>query len=340
MFEHFDTVLAWEIGVYPSAERARSTSTLRKWYAAAPELWFWKEDKGLLIGLLAIVPFTMESVLQLASCEFGELEQDPYPYWRERKNFTQTVFHVYEFYVANHDHSLAFQLFNQARKKLSTICRKVGALPFGVSALCVTEAGRKCAIECGLDIVTKTGEKVKTEIPPELRFSDLGPTSKLQRMIGDSMCTRKPFPHPIMNIDAPLYFAYNVFLSHSAKDQQMANRIYSDIRRDSPKALKIYYAPKSNIAGQQWKTQLRDALNDCSELVVLLSEESVNSSWVMLEIGAAWARDIRVTPILIEKSLTMDMLPDFICDFQLVCYFSEEYDFYIDELHKRGKITE
>lgn len=340
MFEHFDTVYDWEISLYPSAENARSVDTLRKWYASAPELWFWEESQGRLLGLLALVPFTMERVLQLASCEFAELEQEPFLYWRERTNFPQTVFHVYEFYVSNNDYSLALRLFNRAKQTLSALCTNIGVLPLGVSALCVTEAGRKCAIKCGLEMVTKTLEKVNTEITPELRFDDLAPSSKLLRLMSITISGngKKSVVCPRTEVDAPAYFTYNVFLSHSAKDQDMANRIHTDLQRDRPPSLEVYYAPKSTESGKQWKSQLRDALNNCSELVVLLSQESLNSNWVMLEIGAAWARGIRVTPILIDKHLLLDDIPDFIRDFQLLSYFTDEYDTYVAKVHERGKV--
>jgi len=338
MFEHFDTVYAWEVDLYPSAEKARNTDILRKWYAAAPELWFWEEEKGKLLGLLAIVPFTMERVLQLASCEFAELQQEPFLYWRERTNFNQTVFHVYEFYVTNSDYALALRLFNRAKQTLSAICRDSGTIPLGVSALCVTEAGRKCAVKCGLEMVTKTPEIVQTEIPPELRFDDLGPSSKLLSLMGITFRGKKSVPCPHVTVDAPAFFTYNVFLSHSAKDQSMASRIHTDLQRDRPPSLEVYYAPKSTESGKQWKEQLRDALNNCSELVVLLSQESLNSNWVMLEIGAAWARGIRVTPILIDKHLLYEHIPDFIRDFQLLNYFKDEYDTYITKVHERGRV--
>jgi hypothetical protein len=55
---------------------------------------------------------------------------------------------------------------------------------------------------------------------------------------------------------------------------------------------------KSLKGGQIVAGEIIKAIKECDEAVVLISPASVKAPWVIFEIGAARARDKRITPIL------------------------------------------
>ena len=51
--------------------------------------------------------------------------------------------------------------------------------------------------------------------------------------------------------------------------------------------------------GEDWQERLRQALCAASEVIIILSPAALQSQWVMMELGAAWALGCRVTPALL-----------------------------------------
>lgn len=71
------------------------------------------------------------------------------------------------------------------------------------------------------------------------------------------------------------------------------------------------------------------------ELVVLLTPDSVDRPWVLLEVGAAWGRrrDYRIVPVLCH--VTVDAIPDIIEGKK--AFHINEFDQYLKELARRVK---
>lgn len=96
---------------------------------------------------------------------------------------------------------------------------------------------------------------------------------------------------------------FGIFLSHSAADTEIANRIAMGLR-----ALKypVWYAEWTIKAGESIVEKISDALAQNDTLLVLLSHESVSSPWVRHEFTVALmdqlsGQDVTVIPILIEE---------------------------------------
>lgn len=100
-----------------------------------------------------------------------------------------------------------------------------------------------------------------------------------------------------------------VFLSTSSSDLWIAQRISEDLQKIGCDA--FLYA-RSVATGQSITPAIRRAMHKADYVILLLSAHSVNSPWVMTEIGAAWALNKRVLPILI--GLSPDSLPTVLRD--------------------------
>lgn len=78
--------------------------------------------------------------------------------------------------------------------------------------------------------------------------------------------------------------------------------------------------------------RVRQAIRDCGELVVLLSEYSVDRPWVLVEIGAAWVLEKRIVAVMDKPS--PDQMPDVITPYRAVD-LNDVRD-YVDELVGRA----
>lgn len=103
-----------------------------------------------------------------------------------------------------------------------------------------------------------------------------------------------------------------LFISHSEKDKNVASKLIDfvenslqtdtlDIRCSSVPGYQLPF-------GKTISQQLKEDINKSSFLVVIISENSLISEWVLFELGAAWALDIPVVPILVGD-LTYKNMP-------------------------------
>jgi len=92
-----------------------------------------------------------------------------------------------------------------------------------------------------------------------------------------------------------------VFLGYSSHDSAHAKKL-----RDSLSAhpeVATLWTDKSISAGEAWQARLRSELTKADVFVVLLSPDSVKSSWVLTELGAAWADGIPIVAITTTAGL-------------------------------------
>lgn len=107
----------------------------------------------------------------------------------------------------------------------------------------------------------------------------------------------------------------DVFLSYSAKDQELADTLAADIGHAG---LTCFLAPKSIRAGEPWADRIRAELQSCRCLVVLLSPNSIQSEWVTTEWGAAWALGKHIIPVLFRcepKAIPPRLASLQVCDY-------------------------
>ncbi|MEK7397609.1 MAG: TIR domain-containing protein, partial [Candidatus Poribacteria bacterium] len=124
-----------------------------------------------------------------------------------------------------------------------------------------------------------------------------------------------------------------VFISYAAEDVTIAEK---ELAHKLKKAeIDYFFAPRSIIGGASFPDVVKEALNKCSDFLVLVSEDSLKSHWVMYELGAAWALGKYIVPILHECNYKA--LPDILRNMQYRGLF--EMDRVIEEIKKRYEIA-
>jgi hypothetical protein len=94
--------------------------------------------------------------------------------------------------------------------------------------------------------------------------------------------------------------ALRVFLSYAAADKPYADRVRSVLSRRAN--LRIF-TTESLSAGEDWASRLKDELSRCQLFVVVLSPSSVESNWILHELGAAWGLNKPIIPIVTDPEV-------------------------------------
>lgn len=103
----------------------------------------------------------------------------------------------------------------------------------------------------------------------------------------------------------------NIFISYANEDHELAEE-FAELLTELK--IKTFVANIDILPGTDWYNKLRDEIHKADELLLIVSPKSVNSSWVMIEIGAAWALGKRITPALLYENV--DDVPEPIKRFQ------------------------
>jgi len=86
-----------------------------------------------------------------------------------------------------------------------------------------------------------------------------------------------------------------VFISHSNEDAGFAQEVRDLLVRRTNAHV---FTTEDLSAGEKWEAKLRNELASTDVVVALLTPTSVDSSWVLHEIGAAWALQKRIIPVV------------------------------------------
>ena len=87
---------------------------------------------------------------------------------------------------------------------------------------------------------------------------------------------------------------YDIFLSYSHKDKPWVSEFVATLKKAGIKA----WFDQSEIApGERWQEKIQQALRDSKTLVVILSQNNIESPWTFFELGAAVADHKRIIPI-------------------------------------------
>ncbi|TWU05034.1 toll/interleukin-1 receptor domain-containing protein [Stieleria varia] len=125
---------------------------------------------------------------------------------------------------------------------------------------------------------------------------------------------------------------YQVFVSHATADKWIATTFCEKI--DATGATSFRDDRDIN-GGDSIPQSIRTEIQVSRELVVLLTPESIERPWVLLEVGAAWGRrkDYRIVPVLCH--VTFDAIPDIIEGKK--AFHINDFDTYLAELKRRVK---
>jgi uncharacterized protein YjbI with pentapeptide repeats len=87
----------------------------------------------------------------------------------------------------------------------------------------------------------------------------------------------------------PIQF-HSCFISYSTKDHEFAERLHADLQNNG---VRCWFAPHQIQGGKKLHEQIVDAIRRFDRLLLLLSEDSMESKWVETEIANARAREER-----------------------------------------------
>jgi uncharacterized protein YjbI with pentapeptide repeats len=83
---------------------------------------------------------------------------------------------------------------------------------------------------------------------------------------------------------------YSCFISHSHKDEEFARRLYSRLRESH---IRVWFAPEDVKGGQKLHEQIDRAIQIHDKILIVLSQNSLQSQWVMTEIREARDDEVR-----------------------------------------------
>jgi hypothetical protein len=83
---------------------------------------------------------------------------------------------------------------------------------------------------------------------------------------------------------------YSCFISYSTRDEEFARRLYSRMRDEK---LRVWFAPEDIKGGQKLYEQIERAIQLHDRLLLVLSESSMQSEWVINEIQRARETEIK-----------------------------------------------
>jgi hypothetical protein len=110
---------------------------------------------------------------------------------------------------------------------------------------------------------------------------------RLQRFLAGPDALWEPAPLPL----------HDAFVSYSTRDGLLAHAIVRDL---GARDLRCFLAEISLAAGRLWADELRLALAASRSGVILVTPQSLASSWVLAEVGAVWSHAKPVIPVLAE----------------------------------------
>jgi hypothetical protein len=98
---------------------------------------------------------------------------------------------------------------------------------------------------------------------------------------------------------------FSCFISYSSKDQEFAERIHSDLQN---KGVRCWFAPHDMPIGGKILDEIDTSVRLRDKLLLILSEHSINSEWVEIEVSTAFEEErkhkkIVLFPIRLDDSV-------------------------------------
>lgn len=83
---------------------------------------------------------------------------------------------------------------------------------------------------------------------------------------------------------------YSCFISYSTKNEAFVRRLHADLR---DKGVRCWFAPEDLKIGDKFPQRIDEAIRIHDKLLIVLSSESIESSWVEREVNAALEREVK-----------------------------------------------
>jgi len=94
--------------------------------------------------------------------------------------------------------------------------------------------------------------------------------------------------------------SYRVYISHSVKDSELAKDL---TRRLAEAGVEVIPFVSEADTGSGLSAMILKRVRDSDEVIVLLTDNSADSSWVRYEIGAADSMDKLLTPVVVNEGV-------------------------------------
>jgi hypothetical protein len=101
--------------------------------------------------------------------------------------------------------------------------------------------------------------------------------------------------------------AYRIFLSHCGEDAEVARAIKTAVVNAFDGYVDVYMATDELAGGQRWKQALLEELERSNALMSVMTKDSYERPWLMLEWSAFWLRD-KTYYVLVADGLPEDKL--------------------------------
>ena len=126
--------------------------------------------------------------------------------------------------------------------------------------------------------------------------------------------------------------AYLVFISHSTKDRWIARQIaYLLEKRGSEFGVTTFLDERDILVGDSIPDAIRKCFRNCNEFLVLLSRNSIDRPWVLIEISAAWGHSKRIVAVI--DKVTPEEMPEIMLPYKGIDL--NDLDEYIDQMLDR-----
>ena len=128
---------------------------------------------------------------------------------------------------------------------------------------------------------------------------------------------------------------YDIFISYSHHDSQLAESIYSKL---NDTGMRCFLAEKDIAAAERWEDRIRDALRASQRILLLITPNSKDSHWVVAESGAAWVLGKPLIPALAYVS-TDELITPITSHQARLVHTPEQIENLIHELSTDGSIV-
>jgi hypothetical protein len=81
---------------------------------------------------------------------------------------------------------------------------------------------------------------------------------------------------------------YSCFISYSSKDEAFAQSLHADLQENK---VRCWFAPEDMKIGDKVRLRIDESIRMYDKLLVVLSEHSINSSWVEDEVETAFEEE-------------------------------------------------
>ena len=128
--------------------------------------------------------------------------------------------------------------------------------------------------------------------------------------------------------------ACDVFISHSVKDQRVADAVLAKLEAES---VTCWIAPRDVVPGADWGESIIDAIESSRIMILIFSQSANDSSQIKREVERAVNKGVYIIPFRVDDIEPTKALEYFISSSQWMDAFSPPLERHLDNLAKTVK---